>query len=244
MPLDVGELLSTGTVPCISAPQFYVSFWKTGATVIQQCALHGTSLSSDVLIARVRTLALCWTRRHPTIAYKYHGSLLWIVQLGTNIRETCRWIGNLFLADAEAELTNTTWRFGYSYIVLCRAAGKVTHKNQTKKTQWRICDILLCQNLPMETSWILTLLSDFVTVVSELFRCLWKWSTQKAGRLKKLLSKYVDKSLVNSATLGTMLTPEGRAIDGTCIVLELVPCTCTLNLHCTCNVLVLELALI
>ena len=33
--------------------------------------------------------------------------------------------------------------------------------------------------------------------------------------LKKLLSKYVDKSLVNSATLGTMLTPEGRAIDGT-----------------------------
>lgn len=172
MPLDVGELLSTGTVPCISAPQFYVSFWKTGATVIQQCALHGTSLSSDVLIARVRTLALCWTRRHPTIAYKYHGSLLWIVQLGTNIRETCRWIVNLFLADAEVQLTNITWgvkskRFGYSYMQNSRK-GKVTHKNQTKKTQWRICDILLCQNLPMETSWILTLLSDFATVVSEL----------------------------------------------------------------------------
>ena len=39
---------------------------------------------------------------------------------------------------------------------------------------------------------------------------------------KKLLSNNVDKSLVNSATLGTMLTPEGRAIDGFCIVLLLV----------------------
>ena len=99
----------------------------------QQCAPHGTSLSSDVLIARVRTLALCWTRRHPTIAYKYHGSLLWIVQLGTNIRETCRWIVNLFLADAEVQLTNITWgvkskRFGYSYMQNSRK-GQVTHKN-------------------------------------------------------------------------------------------------------------------
>ena len=57
------------------------------------CALHGTSLSSDVLIPRVRTLALCWTRC-PTIAYKYHGSLLWIIQLPTNITQTCRWIEN------------------------------------------------------------------------------------------------------------------------------------------------------
>ena len=109
MPFDVGELLSTGTVPCITAPQFYVSFSKTGATVIQQCALHGTSLSSDVLIARVRTLALCSTRRHLTIAYKYHGSLLWIVLLRTNIRETCRWIVNIFLTYAEVELENITW---------------------------------------------------------------------------------------------------------------------------------------
>ena len=168
MPLDVGELLSTGTVPCISAPQFYVSFWKTGATVIQQCALHGTSLSSDVLIARVRTLALSWTRRHPTIAYKYHGSLLWIVQLGTNIRETCRWIVNLFLADAEAQLTNITWgvkskRFGYSYMQNSRK-GQVTHKNEPEKTQWRIFDTLLCQNLLIET-WSLILLLDFATVV-------------------------------------------------------------------------------
>ena len=144
MPLDVGELLSTGTVPCISAPQFYVSFWKTGATVIQQCALHGTSLSSDVLIARVRTLALCWTRRHPTIAYKYHGSLLWIVQLGTNIRETCRWIVNLFLADAEVQLTNITWgvkskRFGYLYSFMQNSRQghpQKSNKKDTMKNLW------------------------------------------------------------------------------------------------------------
>ena len=54
---------------------------------------------------------------------------------------------------------------------------------------------------------------------------------------KKLLSKYVDKSLVNSATLGTMLTPEGRAIDGTCIVLPMylnLYLQLYLHLNCTC----------
>ena len=66
-------------------------------------AVHGTSLSSVVLIARVRTLALCRTRRCHTIAYKYHGSLLWIIQLPTNITGTCRWVVNIFLTDAVAK---------------------------------------------------------------------------------------------------------------------------------------------
>ena len=57
---------------------------------LAQCS-HGTSLSSVVLIAWVRTLALCWTRR-TTIAYKYHGSLLSSLQSTTNITDfCCRW---------------------------------------------------------------------------------------------------------------------------------------------------------
>ena len=62
MPLDVGELLSTGTVPCIAATILCLILenWRNSESeVIQQCALDGTSLSSDVLIPRVRTLALC-----------------------------------------------------------------------------------------------------------------------------------------------------------------------------------------
>ena len=112
MPFDVGELLSTGTVPCIAATILCLILenWRNSESeVIQQCALDGTSLSSDVLIPRVRTLALCWTRC-PTIAYKYHGSLLWIIQLATNITQTCRWIVNIFLTDAvAAEVENITW---------------------------------------------------------------------------------------------------------------------------------------
>ena len=89
------------------------NFMSHSRKLAQQCisvvAGHGTSLSSDVLIPRVRTLALCWTRC-PTIAYKYHGSLLWIIQLATNITQTCRWIVNIFLTDAvAAEVENITW---------------------------------------------------------------------------------------------------------------------------------------
>ena len=74
----------------------------------------------------------------------------------------------------------------------------------------------------------------FATVVSrQTFLVFMKIICTKSGQVKKLVSKYVDKSLVNSATLGTMLTPEGRAIDGTCIVLAMYLC---LNLHCTCIV--------
>ena len=110
-------------------------------------AVHGTSLSSVVLIARVRTLALCRTRRCHTIAYKYHGSLLWIIQLPTNITGTCRWVVNIFLTDAVAKYH---LRCEIQKIWTEKVGAKVIQQNPQKDwlgykhkwgslwTQWRI----------------------------------------------------------------------------------------------------------
>ena len=137
MPLDVGELLSTGTAPCIAAadvPQFYVSFSKTGATECTLCVhiVVNKLVIGCIDLSRVRTLALCRTRRHPTIAYKYHGSLFWIIQLGTNITETCRWMVNVFGTDAEAEVGKYHLMCEIQKIIYGDQQSKVIHKKDKK----------------------------------------------------------------------------------------------------------------
>ena len=100
-------------------------------------------------------------------------------------------------------IPNRCWSTAYKYhlrceiqkiwipIVLCRAAGKVIHKNEPEKTgtQWRIFDTLLCQNLLIET-WSLTLLLDLATVVwRQTFYVFMKIVHTKSRQVKKVVEQ-------------------------------------------------------